>query len=173
MNLGAEGDMPVRPSLEIEILRLFVGLRIRKLAATSIGMIFSPPLQPDAAKQLHILSHEARLGELHWGNEPQEFLDGKLSATPILFQPIAESGLAQQLTNRPADQMRRGFVTGEQEQEQHRHHLVTADAPPFLFDAHKFPTAIQSVTSGAAGLARSLPGAPPCSVSWRKSSERR
>jgi hypothetical protein len=43
-----------------------------------MGMIFSAPLQPDAAK-LHILSHEAQLGELHRGHEPQEFLDGKLT----------------------------------------------------------------------------------------------
>ena len=89
MNPGAEGDMPVRPSLEIEVLRLFVGLRI-EVSGDQHRYDFFAPLQPDAAK-LHILSHEARLGELHWGNEPQEFLDGKLSATPILFQPIAKS----------------------------------------------------------------------------------
>jgi hypothetical protein len=45
--------------------------------------------------------------------------------------------------------MRRGFMTGEQEQEQHRHHLVAADASPFLFDAHKLGD-----QSRGAGLAR-------------------
>ena len=88
MNPGAEGDMPIRPPLKIKLSRMFVRLRI-EVPGCQHGHDFVPLLQPDAAK-LDVLSHEARLGELHRGNEPYEFLDGKLSATPILFQPIAE-----------------------------------------------------------------------------------
>ena len=87
MNPGAEGDMPIRPSLKIKLSRMFVRLRI-EVPGCQHGHDFVPLLQPDAAK-LHVLSHETRLRELHRRNEPQKFLDGGVSATPILIQPIA------------------------------------------------------------------------------------
>jgi hypothetical protein len=40
VNAGAEGNMPVRLALEIELLRVRIGPRM--FAATSMAMIFSP-----------------------------------------------------------------------------------------------------------------------------------
>jgi hypothetical protein len=91
MNPGAEGDVPVRPSLELELFRMVVRLRI-EIPRDQHGHDFFTPHQPDAAK-LHVLSDEAQLGELHWGNEPEKFLDAGVGAAPILFQPIAQSRL--------------------------------------------------------------------------------
>src|ERR1700722_16197863 len=61
------------------------------------------------------------------------------------------SSLSARVTIPKPDPLGCGFVAGEQQQEQHRHHLVAADASPFLFDADKL-----SDQSFAAGLTRSL-----------------
>ena len=54
------------------------------LAAASIAMIFSSLSQSHAAK-FDIAAHDARLGELHRRDEPQEFLDRQIEyGGPIL-----------------------------------------------------------------------------------------
>ena len=87
MNPDTEGDVPTWPSPKFELLRMFARLRI-EVPSGQHGHDFFALLQPDTPK-LHVLSHEARPGELHRGNEPQKFLDGGAGATPILLQPIA------------------------------------------------------------------------------------
>jgi len=87
MNPSAEGDVPVRPSLEIELVWMIVRLRI-EVCGGQHGHYLGTALQPNTAK-FHVLAYEARFGELHWGNEAQKFLDGEIDMTPVLFQPIA------------------------------------------------------------------------------------
>ena len=90
VNAGAERDVAVRPAAQIDMLRVLVcgGVdvgghqhRHHQIAA----------LQRHAA-QLHVVAHEARLGELHRRDEAQEFLDREVGAAPVLFQPVAQSG---------------------------------------------------------------------------------
>src|SRR5262249_12441385 len=101
VNSGAEGDMPVRLSPEIEFLGMDICLRIevrgRKHWHDPVAL-----LERDPAK-LDVLAHEARLGELHRRDEPQEFLDRQIGPAPILFQPVAEAGIFQKLMDRTAD----------------------------------------------------------------------
>src|SRR5262249_54101393 len=63
MNSGAEGDMPVWLALEVELLRMDIGLRIQirghQHRHDPIAL-----LQPDST-ELDVLAHVARLGELH------------------------------------------------------------------------------------------------------------
>src|SRR5690348_13973710 len=87
MDAGTEGDVPVRPPFEIELFRMLVRFRI-EVRSGQHGHDLVTLLQPGAAK-VHVLSHEARLGELHRGNEAQKFLDGEVGAAPIRCQPIA------------------------------------------------------------------------------------
>src|SRR5262245_33040405 len=135
MNPGAEGDMPVRLAFEIEPLGMLVCPRI-EVGRRQHGHNLLTLLQPDTAK-LDVLAHEARLGELYGRDEAQEFLHGEIDPAPILLQPVAQAGIFQELMDRAADQMRGRFMPREQEQKEHRHHLVAADLPAFLFNAHK------------------------------------
>ena len=69
MNTRTKGDVPVRCSLQIELVRIASFARGSKFAATSMGMILlpffnRPPLE------FHVLTYEARLGELYRANKP-------------------------------------------------------------------------------------------------------
>src|SRR6516162_3184124 len=134
VNSGAESDMPVRFSLEVEFLRICMRVQV---CGRQHGHDLLTLLQLDTAKP-DILPYDARFGELHGRDEPQKFLDGQIGSVPIFFQPIAKARIFQKLIDRTADQMRGGFVPREQQKEEHRNHLVTADVPAFLFNAHKF-----------------------------------
>src|SRR6516162_4079173 len=136
VNSGAESDMPVRFSLEVEFLRICICLRVQ-VCGRQHGHDLLTLLQPNTAK-LDILPYDARFGELHGRDEPQKFLYGQIGSVPVFFQPIAEARIFQKLIDRTADQMRGSFVPREQQKEEHRNHLVTADVPAFLFNAHKF-----------------------------------
>src|SRR5262245_61061043 len=63
MDAGAEGHMPIRLALEIELLRMRIGLRI-EVCGHQHGNDLLALLQPDAA-QLEVPADVARLGELH------------------------------------------------------------------------------------------------------------
>src|SRR5262249_31110603 len=76
MNTGAEGDVPVRPALEIKLLRMRIGLRI-EVRGHQHGNDLLALLQPDTA-ELELPADVARLGELHRREEPQEFLDREI-----------------------------------------------------------------------------------------------
>ncbi len=67
MNPGAEGDVAVRLSREIELFRMSVGFRI-EVCRRQHGHDFLARPDPDAAK-LNLPPREARLGELHRRNE--------------------------------------------------------------------------------------------------------
>jgi hypothetical protein len=108
VNAGAEGDVPVRVPPKIEPLGMLVGGRIQ-IGSSEHGHDPVAALEPHAAK-LHVLAHEARLGELHRRDEAQEFLDREIGAVPVLFEPIAEFGVLQELINRTADEMRGGLM---------------------------------------------------------------
>src|SRR5262245_4161787 len=135
VNSGAEGDMPVWLALEIELLRMDIGMRIevrgRQHRHDPVAL-----LQLDSA-ELDILAYIARLGELHGRDETQELLDGQAGAVPVLLQPVAQASVLQELMDRATDQMSGRFVPREQEQEDHRHHLVAADLSAFLLHAHE------------------------------------
>src|SRR5882757_8883061 len=135
MNSGAERDMPVWLALEIEPLRMDIGVRIevrsRQHRHDPVAL-----LQLDTA-ELDILAHVARLGELHGRDEPQEFLDGQAGAVPIFLQPVAQARVFQELMDRAADQMRSRLVPCEQEQEDHRHHFIAADLSALLLHPHE------------------------------------
>ena len=81
-------DVPVRPALEIEPLGMLVRLRVH-VGRRQHGHDPVALLQPDAAK-LDVLSHKARLGELHRRDEAQEFLDRETGAAPVLREPVAQ-----------------------------------------------------------------------------------
>ena len=83
MNAGAEGDMPVRPALEVKLLRMRIGLRI-EVRGHQHGNDLLALLQPDTA-ELEVPADVARLGELHWRKEPQEFLDSEIGPAPVFF----------------------------------------------------------------------------------------
>src|SRR3984893_12690428 len=135
VNSGAEGQMPVRPALEIELLGSFVCLRI-EVCGRQHGHDLETLFQPDAAK-LDVLADQARFGELYGRDEPQKFLYRQTNPRPILFEPIAQRRIFQKLINRAANEVSGGLVPREQQQEQHRHHFVTADVSAFLFKADK------------------------------------
>src|SRR5262249_25159373 len=135
MNAGAEGDMPVRPALEINLLRMRIGLRI-EVRGHQHGNDLLALLQPDTA-DLELPVAVAGLGDLHGREEPQEFLESEMAPAPFFFWPVTQSGFFQELMHRAADEMRGGFVPREQQQEDHRHHLVAADLTAVLLDAHQ------------------------------------
>src|SRR5690349_11472837 len=132
MDASAEGDMPVRPPPKIEPFRMLVRGRI-EIGGGQQGHDLVAALEPDAAK-LDVLAHEARLGELHRRDEAQEFLDRDIGSSPILFQPVAQTRILQKLVDRARDEMRRGLVSREQEQEDHRHDLVATELLALLLD---------------------------------------
>src|SRR6516165_3354591 len=95
VNSGTEGDMPVRLSLKIELLRICICLRIQVRGRQhGHDLLALPELHP---AKFDVFSHVARLGELHGREEPQEFLDRKIGPAPILFEPIAQPGTFQKL----------------------------------------------------------------------------
>src|SRR6266511_3145611 len=63
MNSGAEGDVPVRLSLEIEFLRMHVRSRIQ-VGGRQHGNDLLTLLQPDTV-ELDVFPHEAGFGELY------------------------------------------------------------------------------------------------------------
>jgi hypothetical protein len=69
----AEGDVVVRPALEIELLGRYVCRRIQ-VGGRQHGHDLIPAFEPGAA-EIHLLPHEPRLRELHRGDEAQEFVD--------------------------------------------------------------------------------------------------
>ena len=79
---GAEGDVPVRLALQIEPLRMRIGLRIH-VGGRQHGHDLVALSQADAA-ELDIPAHIARLGELHRRDEAQKFLDREIGAAPVL-----------------------------------------------------------------------------------------
>jgi hypothetical protein len=89
MNSSAEGDMPVWLALEIELLRMDVGVRIEVRSRQHRHDLVAL-LQLDSA-ELDILAHIARLGELHGRDETQELLDGQAGAVPVFLQPVAQA----------------------------------------------------------------------------------
>src|SRR5262249_32300867 len=130
MNSGAESDMPIWLALEIELFRIDIGVRIEVGGCQHRH-------DPVALLQLHtaeldVLADVARLGELHGRDETQEFLDRQAGAVPVLLQPVAQAGVLQELISGAADQMRGRLVPREQEQEDHRHHLIAADLSTLL-----------------------------------------
>jgi len=135
MNPSTESEMAVRLSREIELFRMWICLRI-EVGSRQHGHDLVALSQPDTA-EFDVFANKSRLGELHHRNEPQEFFHGQASPAPVFFQPIAQPGIWQELIDRATDQMSSSFVPGEQQQKHHGHHLVAADLPAFLFNAHQ------------------------------------
>src|SRR5262245_291144 len=135
MNSGAESDMPVWLALEIELLRMDIGVRIevrgRQHRHDPVTL-----LQLDTA-ELDILSYIARLGELHRRDETQKLLDRQAGAVPVLLQPVAQASVFQELMDRAADQMGGRLVPREKKQEDHRHHLIATDLSALFLHAHE------------------------------------
>ena len=50
-----------------------------------------------------------------------------IGSSPILFQPVAQTRILQKLVDRARDEMRRGLVSRQQEQEDHRHDLMATE----------------------------------------------
>ena len=76
MDSGAEGDVAVRPALQVEPLGMRIGLRVHVGGGEHRHDLVALP-QPDAA-ELDIPAHIARLGELHRRDEAQKFLDREI-----------------------------------------------------------------------------------------------
>ena len=95
MDSGAEGDVPIRLALQVEPL----GMRIGRGVHVGGGQHGHDPvaLAQANAVQFDIPAHEARLCELHRRDEAQEFLTAEISATPVFLQPVAQTGVSQQL----------------------------------------------------------------------------
>ena len=78
----------------------------------------------DDAAEIDVAAHIARLGELHRGEETQEFLDREIDAAPVLLEPVAQIRVFQELVHGAADQVRGGLVAREQQQEHHGYDFV-------------------------------------------------
>ena len=134
MDSGAEGDMPVRLSLQIEPFRMRIGLRVHVGGCQHDHDLVA--LSQGNAAEFDILPHVARFGELHRRDEPQKFLHRQIDAAPVFFEPVAQIGIFQQLEYRSADQVRGGLVPGKQQQEHHGDDFVGADLSAVFLDAH-------------------------------------
>ena len=169
MDSGAEGDVPVRLALQIEPLRMRIGLRIH-VGGGQHGHDLVAPSQPDAA-EFDIPAHVARLGELHRRDEAQKFLDRQIErgSSPASSQS-RRSGFFKSSMHRSADQMRGGLVAGEQQQEHHRHDFVAADLPAVLLDAHDLGDQPLTAAAGARfrDAVRCSASSPGCSASGEK-----
>ncbi len=135
MNAGAEGHVPVRPPREIELLGMGICGRV-VVGGSQHGHDLIAMSQLHAA-QLRVPANEARLAELHRRDEAQELLDREIRAPPIRLQPVPQRRILQELVDRAADQMAGGLVPREQQQKDHRDHLVATDLGAFLLGPHQ------------------------------------
>src|SRR5258708_39922935 len=95
MDPGAEGDVPVWLSWQIEPLGVRISLRIH-IGGRQHGHDPVTLAQTDTA-QFDIPAHVARLCELHRRDETQKFLDREIDAAPIGFQTDATTRAFQKL----------------------------------------------------------------------------
>src|SRR6266403_831025 len=88
MDPGAEGDVPVRPALQIEPFGMSVCLRVH-VGGCQHDHDPVALSQSDAA-EFDIFAYVARFGELHRRDEAQKFLDRQVDAAPVLLEPVAQ-----------------------------------------------------------------------------------
>ncbi|MDA9412374.1 hypothetical protein XH80_37970 [Bradyrhizobium sp. CCBAU 45384] len=136
MNTRPERHVPVRLAFQIQALRLLVHRRIHIRGGEHHHDAIA--LLQRHSRKLDVSTHVAWLRKLHRGDEAQKLLDGERGAAPVLFHPVPQSRIPEQLVDRAADQMRGGLRARRQQQEHHRYHFVRRDLAALAFDLDQF-----------------------------------
>src|SRR5438132_8642808 len=94
---GPEGNVPIRSPLKIEPLRMLIRLRVQ-VGCGQHSHDLVAFLQPNAS-EINVLSHNTRLGELHWRDKAQKLLNRQARAIPVLREPVAQFGILEKFIN--------------------------------------------------------------------------